>query len=591
MYDDFQFFFLKSRKPEAMTTLQVAGGVALANAILDKCPIHVVAQEGAVASTAYGPIFRSDNTLSVGPASFNAAAHGVAVKVGDGGKVIFTSGAKMAPVGAVSSLHVEAGGEVSGAVVQSGATLSIASGGRIVEGVVVEEGGIATIDGAAGGTIELRGKGNIGLSITGKANPTVQIKGFTEENALMSDCITLPDIKTRDVARLSYPDADHVALHMLNGKVLTLAIAGVQQHDKSLLADKMAENKREVCFLAGALLRTPEGDKPVETLQYGDSICAYDWRNKKWETRDIVWAGQNTTQIRPELPDDEAGYPVRILKDALADGVPYQDLLVTAEHALFFENMFVPVRMLVNGRTIYFDRSVSSYTYYHVETESHSVIMANGALTETYLDTVSRRLFYQTGDVVALRFSKLSWQFDAAAPLAVKRPEVEPLYWHLAHRAQEQGQPVKPPPLELTTDPNLYLVTDRGQTISKARKLGSTIMFMVPADVGGVRIMSRTNRLVESIGPFMNDRRPRGVMIGDITYLDMVSSRLLCTHLNKIDLDGWSTLESSEGRWTMGNAFLPLPQCGPNGFAILSLKVLAGGPYLLTQNYVAPQAA
>lgn len=563
-----------------MTSTPVAGGVALAGAILDKCSIHVVAKAGCAAATAYGPVFLADNVLSVGPHSYQNATEGVAVRVGEGGSIVFSAGAEMAPHSAVSDLYIEAGGTVSHAVVQSGASLTIAPGGRIIDKLVVKEGGIVTIHGGVGGVVELQGETNIGLSITGTDNPTVEIKGFAHLTMEGADCITLPDIASKDITGLSYPDADHVTLHLANEKTFTLAIEGVQKHDFRHAVDKMAAHKNEVCFLAGALLRTPEGDRAVETLKYGDALCTYDWRNNTWETRQIVWAGQRTTTVRPGLPDDEAGYPVRILKDAIADGVPYQDLLVTAEHSLFFENVFVPARMLVNGRSIFFDRSITSYTYYHVEIEPHAVILANGVLTETYLDTTSRRLFYQTGDVVALRFSKLSWKFDAAAPLALKRPEVEPLYVHLAQRAQEQGYPVHTPPLEVTADPELFLVTDRGQTISRARKIGSTVMFMVPTEVRAVRIMSRTNRLTDSIGPFINDRRPRGVMIGDITYLDNASSRLLSTHLHKMELDGWAAFESTEGRWTTGNAFLPLPLCGPAGFAMLSLKILAGGPYI-----------
>ena len=51
---------------------------------------------------------------------------------------------------------------------------------------------------------------------------------------------------------------------------------------------------------------------------------------------------------------------------------------------------------LVNGTTITrvplseFDES---YTVYHVETEDHEIILANGAPAETFVDNVSRRAF------------------------------------------------------------------------------------------------------------------------------------------------------------------------------------------------------
>ncbi|WP_238704132.1 Hint domain-containing protein, partial [Acetobacter sp. DmW_125133] len=106
---------------------------------------------------------------------------------------------------------------------------------------------------------------------------------------------------------------------------------------------------RVVCFLVGSMIRTPDGDVAVEDIQIGDEVIAFDWRNNKNITRPVVWVGKTRAAVRPELSDDEAGWPVRILKGAIADGVPYKDMLITAEHCLFFKDSFVPVRMLVNG--------------------------------------------------------------------------------------------------------------------------------------------------------------------------------------------------------------------------------------------------
>ena len=51
---------------------------------------------------------------------------------------------------------------------------------------------------------------------------------------------------------------------------------------------------------------------------------------------------------------------------------------------------------LVNGTTITrvpLSEFGGSYTVYHVETEAHEIILANGALAETFIDNVSRRAF------------------------------------------------------------------------------------------------------------------------------------------------------------------------------------------------------
>ena len=51
---------------------------------------------------------------------------------------------------------------------------------------------------------------------------------------------------------------------------------------------------------------------------------------------------------------------------------------------------------LVNGTTITrvpLSEFGESYTVYHVETEAHEIILANGAPSETFVDNVSRRAF------------------------------------------------------------------------------------------------------------------------------------------------------------------------------------------------------
>ncbi|OUJ03295.1 Hint domain-containing protein [Acetobacter cibinongensis] len=174
-------------------------------------------------------------------------------------------------------------------------------------------------------------------------------------------------------------------------------------------------------FLASTLIQTAHGDVAVEDIRLGDSLMTWDWKIQSKRVSSVTWAGRKHMRANTALPDAEAGYPVRILKDALADGVPYKDLLVTPDHHLFFEDRFIPVRMLVNGRSIFYDYSLVAYDYFHVEAEKHSVIWSDGALNESYLDTGDRNSFRQEGKVVRLgQPSKdTSWNADATADRGV----------------------------------------------------------------------------------------------------------------------------------------------------------------------------
>ncbi|KXV79761.1 hypothetical protein AD936_00740, partial [Gluconobacter japonicus] len=187
---------------------------------------------------------------------------------------------------------------------------------------------------------------------------------------------------------------------------------------------------------------------------------------------------------------------------------------------LFFDGKFVPARMLVNGRSIFYDTSITSYDYYHIETADHSVIMADGMLTESYLDTGNRRAFRQNNTVVSIPLSRnLSWD-DAAAPLTVSREAVEPIYRQIEVRAKEQNCPVHSEAPSLTYDSDLHLVTDTGATIRAARTNNDQVIFMIPVGVGSVRIASRASRPYDALGPFVDDRRTLGVLVGDIRMFE-----------------------------------------------------------------------
>ena len=60
---------------------------------------------------------------------------------------------------------------------------------------------------------------------------------------------------------------------------------------------------------------------------------------------------------------------------------------------------------LVNGTTITrvpLSEFGESYTVYHVETEAHEIILANGAPAETFVDNASRRAFDNYAEFEAL---------------------------------------------------------------------------------------------------------------------------------------------------------------------------------------------
>lgn len=72
---------------------------------------------------------------------------------------------------------------------------------------------------------------------------------------------------------------------------------------------------------------------------------------------------------------------------------------------MILDGMVINASALVNGTTIDFvpmSEVPDQVTYYHVETEAHDVIFANGAPAETFVDYFGRRGFDNHQDYIDL---------------------------------------------------------------------------------------------------------------------------------------------------------------------------------------------
>lgn len=460
-------------------------------------------------------------------------------------------------------------------VIASGSKVLVSNGGTLIlGGYATTTPGLIQFDGT-GGTIEVAAGTTPSIIeyITNiSKGDTIVLDGITADNYMFAQgvyTLTENGQPISGTASFQLPTANE-------GTTFTVKTIGGKTY---LTADTVL-----VCFLAGSMIRTPNGDVAVEHIGVGDDIITFDWKSGQNISQPVTWAGKARATVRPGLRDDEAGYPVRVLKNAIAEGVPYKDMLITAEHCLFFENRFVPVRMLVNGASIFYDKSILSYDYYHIETERHSVITADGMLTESYLDTGNRASFQQNGPVVMLRGVARSWTNDAAALLDVDQASVKRLYHHLKAVAQIKGlQADKNAPV-LTTENNLHLLTNTGARIRPIRQDGTFYRFMLPPNTHTVRILSNASRPVDVVGPFANDRRYMGVAVAGIHFTGAKTpSTSITTHLEDVRPTGWYAREpQADWAWTDGNAVLPLHDETQGEMGLLTLEIRAAGPYVIT---------
>lgn len=493
-------------------------------------------------------------------------------------------------VTAGGEVYVESGGTLGDTSVASTGLVTVSNGGVLSGVITLQAGGSATLWNNAGGTVVLPTDANHGLTISGLENGgtvSTVISGFSGTAPGNSDSIDLAGVSADGVS-YAYPSDDQVVITLANKETITLNIPGVKATGFELVSNGNGGALGEVCFLSGTMIKTPAGEVAVETLRLGDEVTAYV--DGSLQSRRIVWAGKAHAEVRTHLADDQAGYPVRICKDAIVEGVPYKDMLITPEHCLFFSGRFVPVRMLVNGASIFYDTSITSYDYFHVETEQHSVLMADGMLTESYLDTGNRRTFSQSGSVVALGGTPQDWATDAAVPLSVDRAFVEPLFHKLAGRAEDVSDRQVPDKSAMTTNPDLHLITQTGAIVRPVSQKDGQYRFMLPPGVASVEIVSRASRPSDVIGPFVDDRRMLGVAIGKIHLMTANKTTRITAHLEQDKLAGWYAAEADYA-WTSGHAHLPLPLMIRRSMSLLTLTVCAAGPYQQTDATPEPETA
>lgn len=168
--------------------------------------------------------------------------------------------------------------------------------------------------------------------------------------------------------------------------------------DRTLYETAMASidttSPTPVCFALGTLIATPAGETAVGALQIGDLVLTADGR-----ATPVKWIGRQT--IVSLFAGDRAR-PVRVAAGALGAGLPHTDLVLTADHALILDGLAINAGALVNGTTITLDPAPDRATYYHIETEEHDVVIANGVPAETFVDYVGRRAFDNYAEYVGL---------------------------------------------------------------------------------------------------------------------------------------------------------------------------------------------
>jgi hypothetical protein len=187
------------------------------------------------------------------------------------------------------------------------------------------------------------------------------------------------------------------------------------------------------CYCRGTFIRIGRGQKRVEELRIGDEVMTASGL-----ARPIKWIGRRTYSGRFVMGRKDI-LPICFKAGSLDDNVPVRDLWISPHHAMYFENgsggVLVEAKDLVNGASIMQAEQVNDVEYFHIELDTHDVIIAEGALSETFVDDDSRGMFHNAHQYAALYADEEMTPVRYCAPRRDHGYEVEVVRQRLAQRA------------------------------------------------------------------------------------------------------------------------------------------------------------
>ena len=273
------------------------------------------------------------------------------------------------------------------------------NGARIVE---VDAG--VQFGAASTGSVTMDGGGDmlIYAAATDLVGFGVQLSGLAAGDNLFVDYIT--------ETGLSYDPTAHV-LSILDG---TNTVATVDIEGDYVTADFQAVNGmgnvngtlvpqvtittsvQAPCYCRGTRILTDRGEIAVEALSAGDLVVT-----EAGEHRPIRWIGTRSYAGR-FVGRNKDVLPILFRAGSLGQGVPARDLMVSPRHAMFLDGVLVPAELLAGLRGVMQIEQADEIHYFHIELDSHDVLLAEGAASESFVDDHSRGMFHNAPVIPAV---------------------------------------------------------------------------------------------------------------------------------------------------------------------------------------------
>ncbi|MBS0983057.1 Hint domain-containing protein [Gluconobacter cerinus] len=303
-------------------------------------------------------------------------------------------------------------GTASGLTVSSGGTVVATSGAHISD-AILEGGTLVLGSGVIRDTIQVLGGGSIDFGdIAYDAGP-----------AISGEISTAPD--GQQLLQVTSAGADVATVILKDGFTSPFYF---QQAPDGKGTDLIFGTP---CYCPGTLIATPDGgERLVEDLAIGDLVLT-----ASGETRPIRWIGRRTYDPIFAYGNRDI-LPVLFQAGSLGHGLPRRDLRVSPLHAMMLEGYLIPALHLINDLSILQIEKPSEIRYIHIELESHDVLLAEGAPSESFLDDNSRGMFHNAGEYDDLYPETSKQPPRYCAPRLEDGPELAHIYDRLKQHAQ-----------------------------------------------------------------------------------------------------------------------------------------------------------
>ncbi len=339
------------------------------------------------------------------------------------GNTVFSGGTMSVSDATVIATTVDLGGTDYIALSGQANDTTVTGGGH----EIVFSGGSATSASVQSGGYEILSAGGSAISATLSSGGTeVVYSGGTA----VSTTVYLGG--AIDLAYLTYADGGSATVTTSNvltvsvgGETYTQQLSGDYAGERFQLStdtsgDTLATLTAAPCYRTGTRIMTDHGEVAIEDLRIGDLVRTV----LDGEAAPIVWIGQRHVDC-DRHPHPKRVWPVRIATDAFGPARPNADLFLSPDHAVYVNDVLIPIRHLINGTTIA-QMPVDRVVYYHIEVPQHAVVLAQGLPAESFLDLKDGSNYANRPGPVQLYpdFSARMWEAFGCARLIVTGPEL-----------------------------------------------------------------------------------------------------------------------------------------------------------------------